>query len=237
MKSIHPSWQIKDACVKGLSHIASVLTLPPEYYKKRIQKVGFTGRSARLLDAACGSGIWAFAASYLNKRVEGIDATEKYLVVAKEINEQLGRKNLQLKLGRLEKLPYKDKYFDYVLCYNAWMYTARPKSLKEMYRVLKPGGKIYLGCIAGLGYYLMLIWQGIKEGNRGLIFTALRAIKYRVFMTEKESRGLLEKQGFKVMSFAPDGQIGDQRIEIEPVYPAKKYGFWCVYEILAIKPE
>ena len=242
---IHPNWRIKDEEIRGLPHISNVLSRPLEYYKKRIQKIGFLGKNTRLLDAACGSGVWAIASSYLNLEVFGIDSTEKYLSVAQKIKKSLSAKgrsasggkidNLKLKIGHLEHLPYPDKYFDYVVCYNAWMYTDRLKSLAEMFRVLKPGGKIYLGCIAGLGYYLMLTLQGVKEGNRSLFFTALRAIWDKIYMTEKESRDLLEKQGFKILGLAGAGMLGEPKVKIEPDFQIKKIGFWYIYEILAEK--
>lgn len=226
-------WKVKVPV--DLKHIVRMLAYPPEYYKKRIQKIGFMGTNKRLLDAACGAGVWAAAASYLNKEVVGIDVTEKYLNVAKDINSKFGRKNLKLIIGYLEKLPYPDKYFDYVVCYDAWMYTNRHKSLQEMYRVLKSDGKIYLGGIAGFGWYLYLLCEGLKKGDRNLIITVLKAIKNRIFMTEYESKKLIEKQGFKILSLAADAQIGDPKIKIKPIFSAKFLGFWNVYEILAQK--
>lgn len=227
------SWKVKVPVT--LSHIASVLSFPPEYYQKRVRKIGFTGKNTRLLDAACGAGIWAIGASYDNQSVEAIDATKKYLAVAKAINAQLKRKNLKIKRGKLENLPYPDNYFDYIICYDAWMYTQRQRGLQEMTRVLKPGGKIYLGCVAGLGWYLSLIVQGLIRGDRGLILLAIGAIKNRVFMSRRESLQLLKKEHFQVLGFGPDGQIGDPKIKIKPVYPAKFLGLWQVYEILAEK--
>jgi len=230
---VEVSWQVK--VPPALGHIAAVLSFPPEYYQKRIQKIGFTGKNTRLLDAACGSGIWAIAASYDNKNVAAIDATEKYLAVAKAIKIKLKCKNLKISLGKLENLPYPSNYFDYIICYDAWMYTEREKSLREMARVLKPAGKLYLGCIAGLGWYLSLLFQGLVKADRGLILLALGAIKNRVFMTRRESIGLLAKEHFRILGFGPDGQIGEPKIKIKPVYPAKFLGFWRVYEILAEK--
>ena len=45
----------------------------------------------------------------------------------------------------MEKLTYKDEMFDIVHCANALDHCVDPfKALKEMYRVCKPGGWIYL---------------------------------------------------------------------------------------------
>lgn len=219
---IEKSWKINEKDIEGLSHIKNVLSKSIKYYKKRIQKIGFVGKNTRLLDAACGAGVWGIAASYLNYEVYGIDSTEKYLKVASDIQKNLIIANLKLEIGRLEKLPYPDKYFDYIICYNAWMYTQRKRSLGEMFRILKPGGKIYLGCISGLGYYLILAFEALRKGDRSLFFTALKAIKNRVYMTEKESRNLIGKQGFKIT-----------RLSVSPDFSLKKKGY--VFEIIAIK--
>ncbi|MCL5407575.1 MAG: class I SAM-dependent methyltransferase [Patescibacteria group bacterium] len=219
----------------SLKHIASVLSYPPKYYERRIQKIGFVGKDTKVLDAACGAGVWAIAASYLNQEVMGIDSTERYLAVAKDINTKFKRKNLKLSLGKLEKLPYSNEYFDYIICYDAWMYTNRLESLKEMDRVLKSSGKIYLGSIAGLGWYLAMLVQGFKKGDRNLILMALKSIKNRVYMTENESRKIVEKQGFKILAIGSDGQIGQKNIEVEPQFKNKFLCFWNVFEILAEK--
>lgn len=235
IKEIDPSWGIEKDCVQGLPHITSMLSWPITYYQKRIQKLGFVGKKTRLLDAACGCAVWAVAGAGLNKEICGIDSTKEYLAVGESIKVKLKIENLKLKLGKLESLPYPDKYFDYIVCYNAWMYTNREKSLKEMDRVLKPGGMIYLASIAGLGYYWLLSWQAIKAGDRGLLLTALKAIKDKVYMTEKQSIKLLEKQGFKVFSLGGDAEIGKEKIKVKPIFPIKKMGFWVIYEILAEK--
>ncbi len=242
MEYLQSAWKIKIPKVQrddvsSKNYIAVALSLPPAYYRKRLKKIGFWGKDTELLDAGCGAGHWAIAASYLNEKVSGIDLTENYLNIAKKINGQFKRKNLHLKLGRLENLPDPDCSFDFILCYNAWMYTNRPESLQEMTRVLKPGGKIYLGCIAGLGWYLYLLSHGFKKNKRSLIFDSLKAIKRKVYTTEQETKKLLKKQGLKILGIGADGQLGDPKIKVTPVGPAKKFGFWNVYEVLAEKPK
>ena len=220
------------------ANIRFALSYPRRYYQRRLKKIGFYGKNTKLLDAGCGAGHWSAAASHLNKEVHGIDATEKYLAVARKITKSLKigqHANLKLKIGQLESLPYPDEYFDFIVCYNTWMYTNRAKSLAEMFRVLRPGGKVYLGCVAGLGWYLNLIFQAIKENKRYLFFDSLRAIKRKIPVPERETRFLLGKQGLKLIDFGSDAQIGQKTIKVKPAYNAKFLGFWNVYEILAEK--
>ncbi len=218
-------------------NIATMLSYSPKYYQKRLEKIGFEGKKTKLLDAGCGAGHWTAAASDINKEVCGIDSTETYLAVAYEIKEKLKIENCKLKIGKLENLPYSDNYFDFVFSYCVWMYTDRSKSIKEIYRVLKPGGKIYLGAITGLGWYLKMIGQAIINGDRNLLIESLRAIKDRIHTNESEARKLFKENNFRIIGLDKDASLGDKKIKIKPIYQDKILGFWNVYEILAIKDE
>ena len=234
MNNIKKFWKIE---VPENANIRAMLSYSPDYYKKRLEKIGFYGQKTKLLDAGCGAGHWSIAASYLNAEVRGLDSTEKYLKVAKEINKQFKRKNLKFTFGKMEALPYPDDYFDYVISYCAWMYTNRGESLREMKRVLKPGGKIYLGAVAGLGWYLKLIWQGVKSGNRHLIWESLRAIKNRILTPEAETRKLFRKENLQLIGLGADATLGDSSVKVRPCYDDKILGFWNVYEVLAEKSK
>ena len=229
---IHPSWKIE---APDNQNIRAMLSYPLDYYKKRLQKIGFYGQKTKLLDAGCGAGHWSIAASYQNKDVKGIDSTENYLNVARRINQRFKRKNLKFILGQMEALPYPDDYFDFVFSYCAWMYTNRVKSLREMNRVLKPGGKIYLGAVADIGWYPQLIWQGLKNGNRNLIIQSIKALCRRIETTEKEARDLLIGQGLKTREINFDGQIGEKEVKVQPIYQKKFLLMRIVYEVLAEK--
>lgn len=233
---IHKDWKIP---VPENQNIRAMLSRPPAYYQSRLKKIGFTGPKTKLLDAGCGSGIWSIAASYLNAHVDAIDSTQEYLNVACEINGHYRRRNIQFRSGKMESLPYGDESFDYVISYCAWMYTRRPQSLKEMARVLKPGGRIYLGAVAGLGWYLNLLGEAIKTGNRNLFTQSLRAMRTKIQTSEKETRRLFAQNNLKIIGLGPDVSLG-QKINIKPIYNAKKskiLGFWNVYEVLAEKSK
>ena len=240
MEYVQSAWKIripKAEIVDGaaIHHIGAVLSLPPKYYRERILKIGFIGKNTRLLDAGCGAGHWSIVASFLNQEVKGVDSTAKYLDYAFRLNRQFRRKNLEFRLAKIEKLPFKNAYFDYVICYDAWMYTNKEKTLQEFQRVLKPRGKLYLADVAGLGWYLNLIWQAVREGNRGLLLIALKAIKSQIHTYPKDTVANLKKYHFNILGFGPDGSLGDAKIQIHPTLPAKKFGFWNAYEVLAEK--
>jgi demethylmenaquinone methyltransferase/2-methoxy-6-polyprenyl-1,4-benzoquinol methylase len=106
-----------------------------------------TGSS--FLDVGCGTGILLEQLAKLNKDLElsGLDLSEEMLSVARQKLEKYF--NVNLRLGSVAKLPFKDNYFDYVTCVHSFHHHPDSlKSLKEMKRVLKPGGKLLLADVS-----------------------------------------------------------------------------------------
>ncbi len=78
-------------------------------------------------------------------KLSGIDYSETMVVAAREINSALLYEDrLTLVSGNSDQLPYKDNCFDKVFCINVVYFWDHPGNhLREIYRVLKPGGKFY----------------------------------------------------------------------------------------------
>ena len=95
-------------------------------------------RGLRVLDAACGPGLYADVLVRSGAEVSGFDASTVMVDLARQ---RLGdRAELQVAvLG--ERLPYADAAFDRVVCALAIHYVAdRPAAFVELFRVLRPGG-------------------------------------------------------------------------------------------------
>ena len=96
----------------------------------------------RLLDVGCGTGVVALTAAQVGAKVSGSDLTPELIIRAKE-NAQISNFNIDFQIADVEDLPYKDDEFDFVLSQFGHMFAPRPEiALKEMLRVLKPGGVI-----------------------------------------------------------------------------------------------
>jgi ubiquinone/menaquinone biosynthesis C-methylase UbiE len=95
----------------------------------------------RVLDVACGTGVLAReAASRVGAtgRVAGIDPGPGMLAVATRLAP-----GIEWRHGTAESLPYEDGTFDAVVSQFGLMFFAdRRQALREMMRVLTPGGKI-----------------------------------------------------------------------------------------------
>ena len=104
-----------------------------------------TPTRGKVLDVCCGTGdiAWQVAGRRRDLAVTGIDFSPAMLKVAvKKIRP--GQKNLRFLRGDAMNLPFKDETFDAATISFGLRNTADFKQvLKEMLRVVKPGGTIY----------------------------------------------------------------------------------------------
>ncbi len=98
------------------------------------------------LDVGCGTG---YALGLLASRVKGdgqfygVDLSEKMIEKAKENYKDAG--NFHFIKANAESIPLQDDFFDVVICANSFHHYLNPeKALREMHRLLKPGGKLYI---------------------------------------------------------------------------------------------
>jgi SAM-dependent methyltransferase len=96
----------------------------------------------QVLDVGTGTGVVAVTAARAGARVTGLDLTPALLEHARE-NGRIARQDIVWTEGDAENLPYPDASFDVVTSQFGHMFAPRPEvAVKEMRRVLKPGGRI-----------------------------------------------------------------------------------------------
>src|SRR5688572_18843391 len=97
----------------------------------------------KVLDVACGTGVVAITARRAGANVTGLDLTPKLLERAKENAAIAAITDIEWHEGDAEALPFKDGAFDVVLSQFGHIFAPRPDvTIREMLRVLKPGGRI-----------------------------------------------------------------------------------------------
>jgi len=97
----------------------------------------------QVLDIGCGDGWPLLRIAPFFESVTGIDAAERRVANAKTNAERLGLKNVTVKKMSALNLEFPDESFDGVTAATAIEQTPDPyQALREVFRVLKPGGKL-----------------------------------------------------------------------------------------------
>lgn len=112
----------------------------------------------RALDVACGTGVLAsaLARSAPGATVIGCDRNAAMLSVARETHA-----GVEWREASAEALPFEDGYFDAVVSqFGLMFFDDREKAVREMWRVLAPGGRLLIAVWASLeetpGYLAMV---------------------------------------------------------------------------------
>ncbi|MCA8909796.1 MAG: methyltransferase domain-containing protein [Rhodospirillaceae bacterium] len=163
------------------------------------------GPGHAVLDVACGTGALAVAAAGRvgpGGRVVGLDANPQMLAVARAKPVAVTWQE-----GRAEALPFEDASFDAVVSQFGLMFFDDPAlALREMMRVLKPGGRLAVAVCDGLvrspGYHAFwrLLGRLFGEAVANAFAApfalgdaaALRAIAVRAGLADAEIR---QRQG------------------------------------------
>jgi len=119
------------------------------------------GEGTRVLDVCTGPGILAAAAAERGADAVGLDFSDAFVALASEIVP-----GAEFRQGDAHALPFDDNSFDAVVCGYGIIHLSDPETaLKEMHRVLKPGGRIAVS-----------VWEAAKPTNGfGIMFGAIVA--------------------------------------------------------------
>ncbi len=126
-----------------LNHVLSMGI--DKLWRKKVRKQLAEIKPERILDIATGTGDLAIELTRLNpKEIIGADiAVDMLKVGEKKIQKKGLDKIIKLEQGDAENMKFETGYFDAVtVAFGVRNYENLLKGLKEMHRVLRPGGKV-----------------------------------------------------------------------------------------------
>ena len=129
-----------------LNHVLS-LNIDKVWRKKAVCELADVARPLNVLDVACGTGDFIIEIAKKvaqGSRVMGVDISEGMIAVGMEKLTKLGI-DAVLEVADCEALPYDDNTFDRIsVGFGVRNFEHLELGLREMYRVLTPGGKLVI---------------------------------------------------------------------------------------------
>ena len=131
---------LPDVAVESFAGVANPLSLQS------------LSKGERVLDIGSGAGFDSFVAAYEvgpTGSVVGVDMTEEMLAKSRRTAAQLGHENVEFRDGLAEKLPIEDDWADVVISNGVINLCSDKRAVfSEIYRALRPGGRLQFADIA-----------------------------------------------------------------------------------------
>lgn len=153
-----------------------------------------------VLDCGCGDGLYLKIIRELgNYKIIGFDLNDDSLKLAQDISG----KSVPFVQGDITRLPFEDSCFDKIFSTEVLEHLTDDSSgLKEIYRVLKPGGKLIV-TVPNHNYPFLwdpLNWVSERLSGKHIksgLFAGIWNMHLRLYYPN-EIESLVEKSGFKV---------------------------------------
>jgi SAM-dependent methyltransferase len=115
----------------------------------------------RVLEIGCGTGCDLLQFAKHGAIATGVDLTAKHLELARKRVGSLAA----VRHADMRQLPFEDGCFDYAYSHGVLMYSDEPeKVVREIYRVLRPGGRFNVHVYAFWSYFTL--WRFLRYGTK-----------------------------------------------------------------------
>lgn len=169
----------------------------------------------RVLDVGTGDGTYAIEAASRGAVVTAVDSAQSMPDAAQIRAAQRGL-SVSFQRGRAEELPFDDGSFDVVLAVTVLCFVPEAnKAIREMARVLVPGGRLVLG---ELGRYS--VWAAERRVRGWLGAPTWR---HAHFWSRRELAGIVDESGLRVTAvrgsvfFPPNALAARAVAPLEPL--------------------
>jgi ubiquinone/menaquinone biosynthesis C-methylase UbiE len=169
----------------------------------------------QVLDVCSGPGMLAAGALQRGAEAIGLDFSVEAVELARRLVP-----NGRFQQGDAEALPFPEASFDAVLCGYGLMHVPKPAAaMREMLRVLRPGGRVALSVWDASGVGFTLVYEAVRA--RGSMDVALpHGPDFFQFGSPERMRAALVEAGFAnadAHSFQQDWHVANADRYIESI--------------------
>ncbi len=126
-------------------HANPIISYEQELRAKNVLDLMAVKQGERVLDIGCGNARDIARIATCGGNVIGVDISEGMVAAARMEVARMGLQGITLQIGDATRLNFPDASFDKVLCSEVIEHIPdAPKALREICRVLKPGGTLVL---------------------------------------------------------------------------------------------
>lgn len=168
--------------------VAHILTAP-DRVRRWLDAIGTLG-DGPVLDLGCGSGSFLAAVAAGMREPWGVDIAMRWLLVARKRLDEEGLAHVRLVCACAERLPLRDRSFSGIVAGDVIEHVGdQAATLAEAYRVLMPGGRLFLASpnryslapephvqVWGVGYWPRRWMPAYVRLVRGIDFRAIRTL-------------------------------------------------------------
>ena len=193
-----PGFQVSADAAKIREHYAVRYFVGP--WAPGLVELAGLQQGERVLDLACGTGLVARLAAPAvgtTGRVTGLDINAGMLAAARSLSPPPGAAITWVQ-GNAQAMDLPDTSFDVILCQQGLQFFPdKPAALREMRRVLVPGGRVLMSVWKSAGPYNVAVADAL-ERHAG-VETATRYRASRVVPDAHALRRLLVDAGFRAV--------------------------------------
>lgn len=213
----------------------------PYWRNKLVDDLGVQVAGKVVVEVGSGPGQWLIAASEDAERVIGVEPNELYREDSQRNVDRLvpGVSNIEIRDGSAEMTLLPDNCADVVLCLGVLMFTNHDTAIREMVRILRPGGELVVTA-NGLGYFWNYVVEGVRGRNPaptryGLQGLANSFLKTRFDKRAPGPRAVNEKVIRQAFDSVGVELVGVRLWLPEDIFPLERFGFTTNYAFFGRK--
>ena len=117
----------------------------PKLTARLIDQLDLPPFKGRVLDAGCGTGGFTVALARDADSIAAVDYTAGRIDFFNAVLDRMNtRPPIETLAGPIEDMPFQDGEFDAIYCRGVIWVADTPRAIQEFFRVLKPGGRVYM---------------------------------------------------------------------------------------------